>query len=270
AGFLRQIVFITDGGVSNEAEIVALIRDHLGDARLFSVGIGAAPNAFFLQEMAAAGRGSYTFIAQREEVGQRMQDLFRKLERPALVDLALQWPGGAQPELATSLPRDVYSGDPVVILARLPSLPSGTLTLSGRRDGQAWQQQLPITLVDGPSGLSKLWARERLGALSRLKSVGGDTTALQSQILQLALQYQVVSEYTSLVAVDTTPVRPVDAALRSEQAPTSAPAGSYWQTGVTGFAQTGTPGPLWTLMGLVALTLGLTLYSYRRVSAQWD
>ena len=97
AGWLRQVVFITDGGVSNEAEVVALIRERLGDARLFSVGIGAAPNAYFLQEMATAGRGSYTFIAQREQVGQRMQDLFRKLEQPALVDLALQWPGGIQP-----------------------------------------------------------------------------------------------------------------------------------------------------------------------------
>lgn len=267
AGLLRQIVFITDGGVSNEAEVIGLIRDRLGDARLFSVGIGAAPNAFFLQEMAAAGRGSYTFIAEREQVGQRMQDLFRKLEQPALVDLALQWPGGIQPDVATSFPRDVYAGDPIVILARLPSLPSGTLTLSGRRDGRAWQQQLPITLVDGQSGLSKLWARERIGELSRLKGVGGDTTALQSQILQLAIQYQVVSEYTSLVAVEDTPVRPIDQALRSGQAPTSAPVGSYWQTGSTGFAQTGTPAPLWMLAGVAAMALACALYSVRRARA---
>lgn len=270
AGFLRQIVFITDGGVSNEAEIVSLIRDRLGDARLFSVGIGAAPNTYFLQEMAAAGRGSYTFIAQREKVGERMEDLFRKLEQPALVDLALLWPGGVQPELATSLPRDVYTGDPIVILARLPSLPAGTLRLTGRRDGHIWQQELAITRVDGQSGLSKLWARDRIGELSRLKNVGGDTTALQAQILQLAMQYQVVSEYTSLVAVDTTPARSIDEPLRSEQAPTSAPVGSYWQTGTTGFAQTATPAPLWLFGGLLALTLAFTLYSYRRVRAQWD
>jgi Ca-activated chloride channel homolog len=261
---LRQIVFITDGGVSNEAEILTLIRERLGDARLFSVGIGAAPNAYFLHEMAAAGRGSYTFIAQREQVGERMQELFRKLEQPALVDLALRWPGDVQPELATSLPGDVYAGDPIVILARLPAMPSsGALTLSGRRAGRAWQQQLPITLIDGQSGLSKLWARERIGELSRQKNVGGDTASLQQQILQLALQHQVVSEYTSLVAVDDTLVRPVDAALRSEQAPTSAPVGSYWQTGSTAFTQTATPAPLWMLVGLMALMLAAALYGYR-------
>ncbi len=268
-GMLRQVVFITDGGVSNEAEIVALIRERLGDARLFSVGIGAAPNAYFLQEMAAAGRGSYTFIADREQVGERMQDLFRKLEQPALVDLALRWPDGVQPELATDLPGDVYAGDPIVVLARWSSISSGGLTISGRRAGKPWHQQLPITLVDGQSGLSKLWARERIGGLARRESVGGDNAALKLQILQLALQYQIVSEATSLVAVDETPVRPLEGGLRSEQAPTSAPVGSYWQTGTTGFAPTATPAPLWMLLGSIALALGCLLYGYRAVRVRW-
>src|SRR5262249_39557355 len=94
-GLLRQIVFITDGSVGNEAEIVGLIRKNIGDGRLFTVGIGGSPNAFFLQEAASAGRGSYTFIAQREQVRARMEDLFRKIENPALVDLSLQWPGSS-------------------------------------------------------------------------------------------------------------------------------------------------------------------------------
>jgi hypothetical protein len=79
-----------------------------------------------------------------------------------------------------------------------------------------------------------------------------------------------VSEYTSLVAMDTMPARPIDEALRSEQAPTSAPVGSYWQTGSTGFAQTATPAALWMFGGLMALILAFTLYSYRMVRTQWD
>jgi len=60
-GLLRQIVFITDGSVGNEAEIISLIRKNIGDARLFTVGIGGSPNAFFLQE--AAGRGTRQFVS---------------------------------------------------------------------------------------------------------------------------------------------------------------------------------------------------------------
>ncbi|MGH8241708.1 MAG: VWA domain-containing protein, partial [Steroidobacteraceae bacterium] len=100
---LRQIVFITDGSVSNEAELIGLIRQRLADARLFTVGIGAAPNAYFMREAAAAGRGSYTFIPHIEQVRDRMQELFGKLENPALVGLEIHWPDGANADLAASV-----------------------------------------------------------------------------------------------------------------------------------------------------------------------
>jgi Ca-activated chloride channel family protein len=99
---LRQIVFVTDGSVSNEAELVRLIHQRLAGARLFTVGIGAAPNAYFMREAAAAGRGSYTFIPQIAHVRERMADLFRKLENPALVNLQLHWPDGATATLAAA------------------------------------------------------------------------------------------------------------------------------------------------------------------------
>src|SRR6185312_4304271 len=68
SGYLQQIVFITDGSVGNEAELIGLIHQEIGNGRLFTVGIGAAPNSYFLAQAAAAGRGSYTFIAERSQV----------------------------------------------------------------------------------------------------------------------------------------------------------------------------------------------------------
>jgi Ca-activated chloride channel homolog len=261
AGFLRQIVFITDGSVGNESEIVQLIRANIGAGRLFTVGIGASPNAFFLQEAAAAGQGSYTFIAERDQVQSRMQDLFRKLESPALVGLKLQWPGADSAELAANLPSDLYAGDPLVILAKLPVLPAEkqVITLSGRTHGTAWQRQMPITSVSDQAGIAKLWARERIATLTRQRTFGGDATAAETTIVELAMQYHLVSEFTSLVAVDTTPVRPPGALARTEQVPTSAPAGSYWAN-TTGFAHTATSGELELLIGFACLAFASLLY----------
>jgi Ca-activated chloride channel family protein len=264
-GFLRQIVFITDGCVSNESELIALIRDRIGVARLFTVGIGAAPNGYFLREAASAGRGSSTLIAQREQVGERMQDLFLKLEQPALVDLALQWPGGTVGDLAADIPSDLYAGDPLVVLARLSEMPQGLLTLSGRRSAHTWVRQLPITWVGEQAGIAKLWARERIGELSRRKNMQGDTagespTDIEARIVEVALKHHLVSEYTSLVAVDPTPVRPAGEPGHVEQAPTSAPVGSYWATGTTGFARTATPAPLLAVIGLVAFAFAGLFY----------
>jgi Ca-activated chloride channel family protein len=260
-GLLRQIVFITDGSVGNEAEIISLIRKNIGDARLFTVGIGGSPNAFFLQEAAAAGRGSYTYIAEREQVRARMEDLFRKIESPALVDLSVQWPGSAKSELASPMPSDLYAGDPLVVLARITDLPAASqvVTLSGRTHGIDWIQQIPIASVTEQAGISKLWARERIGALVRHRNFGGDAAQAQADIVELALQHHLVSEFTSLVAADDSPARPPEANARSEQAPTSAPAGSYWAN-TTGFAKTGTAAPLTLLIGLASLALAMLLY----------
>jgi len=254
---LRQIVFVTDGSVSNEADLVKLISAKIGGARLFTVGIGAAPNAYFMREAAAAGRGSYTFIPQIDQVADRMGDLFKKLENPALVDLQLHWPDGAVATLAASLPSDVYAGDPLTVAAKLPGLPKGVLTLTGRSGGGAWTRQLAINMVSGQPGVAKLWARERIGELSRQKNLGGDAGESESEIVRLALQHHLVSDYTSLVAVDVTPVRPVDVDAKREQVPTSAPRGGAWAQATTGFASTATPAPLFFVIGLLALLVAL-------------
>jgi len=254
AGYLQQIVFITDGSVGNEAELIALINQRIGAQRLFTVGIGAAPNSYFLEQAAGAGRGSYTFIAEREQVGSRMQDLFHKLERPALVDLEVRWPDHVAADMAAHMPGDIYAGDPLVILARLPASPSGYLTLSGRIRGQDWVHRVQIMRVGQQSGLSKLWARERIADMSRQLQMGSDRPQLRTSILDLALKHHLVSEFTSLVAIDDVVVRPPGPSGHVEQAPTSPPAGSYWAT--TGFAKTATPAGLLLVSGLLCVTFG--------------
>ena len=267
-GILRQIVFITDGSVGNEADLVRMIQARIGSARLFTVGIGPAPNVYFMEEAAAAGRGSYTFIAQREQVGERMQDLFRKLEHPALMSLGLQWPGGAVADLARSLPNDLYVGDPLVIVARLKSASSGMVTLTGTLQGAAWVHQLPMTVVGENAGIAKLWGRERITQLSRQRNAAeeADRIRLQAAITEVALAHHLVSEFTSLVAVDVTPVRPAQSPYNSERAPTSAPRGSFW-SGTTGFAPTATPAPLLWLLGMSALGFALLLHLRARWTA---
>ena len=258
AQLLRQIIFITDGSVGNEDELVQMIHDRIGSGRLFSVGIGAAPNAYFMHAAAAAGRGSYTFIGNREQVQERMTDLLQKLEQPALTNLEVRWPGNTAAELAAPLPGDVYAGDPIVIAARLGGVPQGQLTLSGTSEGHPWSRQVPITAVSSDAGVAKLWARGRIAELTSQRSAGGDAESLRQAIVGLALAHHLVSDFTSLVALDATPVRPVGGESDSVQVPTAAPTGSYWAHS-TGFARTATPAPLLALMGAFWLALAALL-----------
>ena len=83
-GYLRQVVFITDGSVANETALFAMIESQLGDSRLFTVGIGPAPNSYFMRKAAQFGRGSYTFIGNTHQVTERMDLLLSRLGTPGI------------------------------------------------------------------------------------------------------------------------------------------------------------------------------------------
>jgi Ca-activated chloride channel family protein len=141
--------------------------------------------------------------------------------------------------------------------------PKGLLTLTGRTAGNAWTHPVAITEVGGQAGIAKLWARERIVNLTQQSRLGGDPEAAKRLITELAERHHLVSDFTSLVAVDDTVVRPSGVTNRPDQAPTAAPLGSYWAnasgTGTTGFARTATPAELLLMIGLGASFMGVLL-----------
>ena len=72
SSILRQVVFLTDGAVGNEDAILRLVGERIGDRRLFTVGIGPAPNTFFMTKAAQFGRGTFTSIGDVREVKEKM------------------------------------------------------------------------------------------------------------------------------------------------------------------------------------------------------
>ena len=179
----------------------------------------------------------------------------------------MRWPGNAPAELAGALPADVYAGDPLVIAARVPVLPQGLLTLSGTSEGHPWMRQVAISGVSSQAGIGKLWARERIGALEQ-DGGAAPSEATRQTIVALALAHHLVSNFTSLIAVDVTPVRPPGEPYAGAQVPGAAPRGSYWAEGSTGFARTATPAPLLAFIGVFALALaGVLLAAGRRHAA---
>jgi len=255
---LRQIVFITDGAVGNEEELFKLIAG-IGSGRLFTVGIGAAPNGHFMRTAAAMGRGTFTFIGADSDVGERMGQLFEKIERPALTDIELAWPDGIKAELSASRIPDVYYGEPVVLTARLASAPLGLLSLSGRSGSGFWMRQIPLASPRTDPGVASLWARNRIEDLLDQRRAGADPETIHQQVLALALEHRLVSPYTSLVAVDRTPVRPIGIDSQMSALPQTAPAGSAWAGAQVGYPATATPARLHFLIGFVLLLAGLVL-----------
>src|SRR5262249_8563950 len=247
SGYVRQIIFMTDGQVGNEAELFTFIRQHLGESRLFTVGIGSAPNSHFMREAARFGRGTFTFIGNTNEVEEKMTSLFTKLESPVLTNVAVRFDDPAAEVWPQRIP-DLYAGEPVIVAVRF-SKPSGRVMASASRSGGAeWNDVHSVRVTSEESGIGKLWARMKIEALSD----EGDQN--RDEITGIALEHHLVTPLTSLVAVDVTRAGTPVQTCETRPVPLNLPVG--WGGGEEGsLPGTATPAPLMLLAGLLLIAL---------------
>jgi Ca-activated chloride channel family protein len=230
---VRQVIFLTDGAVGNEEALFRLLRERLGSSRLFTIGIGSAPNDYFMRKAAELGRGSFTYIASTEEVETRLAELFQKLEQPILTDIALAWPLAAKGVeiFPTPLP-DLYRGEPIAFTARLPSGTPlvGTVEIAGTLAGKPWRSELTLDMALPTVGIAALWARSKIEAVSDQLRRGADPESVRAKIVEIALKHHLLSEHTALIAVDPMPARPAQARLVSANVPLNLPAGWRYES----------------------------------------
>src|SRR5690606_5590504 len=113
---------------------------------------------------AQLGRGTFTYIGRIEEVGERMGELFAKLESPVLKSLEVRWPEGVGVEAWPAQLPDLYAGEPLVVAAALDRL-EGEVRVGGERDGRRWEALVPVAQAAPAQGMSGVWAREKVSAL---------------------------------------------------------------------------------------------------------
>lgn len=224
ASRIRQVVFLTDGAISNERELFSEITANLGRSRLFTVGIGSAPNSYFMARAAEAGRGTYTHIGSEIQVAERMTELFEKLESPVMTNIAAIWPDGSRTESWPNPVPDLYKGEPIVLSARMAEA-KGTLTLKGEVSGKPWEVHMAVDAGETRPGIGKLWARRKIEQLEADAQIAGNWEMNDGEILQVALDHHLVSRRTSLVAIDVTPARPDGMPLTQRDMPVNLPDG---------------------------------------------
>ncbi|MGA9574251.1 MAG: marine proteobacterial sortase target protein [Lysobacterales bacterium] len=258
AHLMRQVVFITDGAVGNETELLQQVARDLGNSRMFTVAIGHAPNGWFMRKAAEIGRGSYVHIGKPEEVAQQMSALWGRIKLPALTNISVEW--GQSAEYYPEIIPDLYAGEPLWMLARLPSVPT-LIGLFGNLNGQDWNLDVngwdAASSDPGDDNLAKLWARKKIEALEDGLMFGADPELSRLEITGAALDYGLLTRYTSLVAVDRTPRRGDAEALVQTDIPSLLPAGSSLQ--LAGYPQTATGWPAQLALSLFVLLLATSM-----------
>jgi Ca-activated chloride channel homolog len=233
-GRLKQIVFLTDGAVGNEEELLGIIRGMLGADRLFTIGIGSAPNSYFMRQAARVGRGSFTYIGEQSEIAERMTALFEKLEHPAMIDLRAATYDSfgvarQKVEIYPEILPDLYQSEPMMIAVKLPTITgleiSGSLLLTGVINDEQWRHQVKLSGAPTGDGVGAIWGRSKIESILDTLERGGDPEQIRTAVVDTALRHHLMSPYTSLIAIQNTIARDESSPLMMSKAPLNLPHG---------------------------------------------
>lgn len=230
---LRIVLFNTDGLVGDEKLILDTIQKRRDKARMFTFGIGNGVNRFLIDAMSVEGRGAAEYVTLAESADGAVANFLARTQTPVLTDLTVEFEGVQVSEAFPQALPDVFAGQPIVINGRYAVPGKGRAILKGRLGGEPWTQTVPLDLGSGSQNpaLPTLWARKKVDDLTRsnwLATISPENRVKNSVdgIVDVALEYRIMTEYTSFVAVEPRVIN-VGGKLRTVHVPVELTDGAF-------------------------------------------
>jgi Ca-activated chloride channel family protein len=202
---MRVVTFMTDGYIGNDRQIIGEVKQRVGDSRVFSFGVGSSPNRYLMDRMAKHGRGAVAYLSLKDNGDEVMDRFFERISHPALTDVTLSF---GQARVSDVYPRqipDLIVGRPVIITGRFEGELGDRLVVTGKAAGKKLNIVIPTgndNAVSKHPGIASVWARTRIADLYDQATYDNDKSLVR-EIRETALAYQLMSEYTAFVAVDS-------------------------------------------------------------------
>jgi Ca-activated chloride channel family protein len=204
-GTSRSVIIATDGFVDVEPEAFELIRNNLNNANVFAFGIGTSVNRHLIEGMAHAGNGE-PFVVTAQNSAVATAEKFREyVKSPVLTNIKCSYDGFSTYDVEPLSIPDVFAARPVIIFGKWKNRPDGSITLTGTTGRDEYRQRIDVGRVkasEGNAALRYLWARSRIATLGDFNALRGDESAVK-EITALGLQYNLLTNYTSFVAIDS-------------------------------------------------------------------
>jgi hypothetical protein len=205
---VRIACFMTDGYVGNDMEIVSEIQKH-PNARVFAFGIGSSVNRFLLDKMAEHGRGEVEYVTLSDDGSAAAKRFHERIRNPLLTDISIDWSGLNVTDVYPKRIPDLFSSKPVILSGRYSAGGRGVIKLKGRMSGRDFVREIPIELPDRESRhdvVATLWARTRIDDLMSQDyngiQNGNAREDIREAITQLGLNFRLMTQFTSFVAVE--------------------------------------------------------------------
>ena len=224
--YARTIVIATDGYVTVEEEVFDLIRQNLGNANMFAFGIGTSVNRHIIEGMARVGMGEPFVIVKPEEAEAKANRFRSMIASPVLTQVKVTFNGFAAYDVEPLAIPDVLAERPVIVFGKWRGTLGGSITLSGISGDGDYSDTIDVgnvTPLKNNAALQYLWARHRITLLSDYNKLRPDDERIK-EVTGLGLAYNLLTAYTSFVAVDTE-VRNVDGKPATVKQPLPLPEG---------------------------------------------
>lgn len=228
---VRIVCFMTDGYVGNDMAIIDAVKKNAGQARVFSFGIGTSVNRFLLDRMARAGRGEVHYVLNQEQAKGAGERFHERVRMPVLTDVRLDFGTLEVKDVYPPQIPDLFAVKPVVVKGRYLKAGKGTITLLGHTSAGPFERKIDVMLPESNADnavLAPLWARAKVDHLMDQDLTGiqqeQPNPAVKEEIVGLGLRYQLLTQFTSFVAVEKTQVTK-DGRLQTVTVPVEMPEG---------------------------------------------
>ncbi len=205
---VRIVCFMTDGFVGNEFAIIDEVKNH-PNARVFAFGVGSSVNRFLLDEISREGRGEAEYILPNEDGSKAAKRFYERVRNPLLTDISLEFQGIETSEIFPRKIPDLFDAKPVYVVGRYKNGGKGKVILHGKMQGQFFQREIPLEFPEQNAEndvISTLWARKKVSDLmsQNLQGLqkGEFKDDLKNEIINLGVEFRLMTQFTSFVAVD--------------------------------------------------------------------
>jgi Ca-activated chloride channel family protein len=205
---VRIVCFMTDGYIGNDFEIIEEVKKH-PNARVFSFGIGSSVNRFLLDKMAEHGRGEVEYVTLQDDGSAAAKRFHERVRNPLLTDIQIDWNGLPVTDVYPKRIPDLFSAKPLILTGRYTAGASDVVRLRGNLAGQSFVREISVELPETQAAhnvLATLWARTRIDDLMSQgyggMQNGNANPEVREAITQLGLEYRLLTQFTSFVAVE--------------------------------------------------------------------
>lgn len=253
----RSFVVVTDGFVSVEREAFELVRNNLDKANMFAFGIGSSVNRQLIEGLARAGQGEPFVVLNEAAADEQAERLRQMIDAPVLANPQVRFAGLQVYDVEPVVLPDLFAQRPLVVFGKWRGEAHGSLQVEGRGAAGPYRVEVPIRpemASASNQALGYLWARHKVASLTDQETLEGDYAHSQA-ILDLGLKYNLLTAYTSFIAVDEQVRNPDPAAAASVKQPLPLPQGVSNQA--IGALVSSTPEPsAWLMLLVAALGMG--------------